>query len=79
MGLAMRLGTEFIAASLVGLGAGYLLDQWLHTAPWLMLAMLLIGFAAGVLNVTRAAAEMNRAAPLPPTSTPIPDGDEDDE
>lgn len=78
MGRGIRLGTEFIAAILVGVGAGYLLDQWLKTTPWIMLVMLLVGFAAGVLNVTRAAAEMNRAAPPPPTSAPIPDDDDDE-
>lgn len=79
MGRAFRLGTEFIAAILVGAVAGYLLDQWLKTTPWLMLVLLLIGFAAGVLNVTRAAAEMNKAAPLPPASDLDPGEDDDDD
>jgi len=78
MSRALRLGSEFIAAILVGAGAGYLLDQWLKTTPWLMLAMLLIGFAAGVLNVVRSAAELNRVAPPPPTSAPPGDDDEDE-
>ncbi len=78
MGRAMRLGTEFIAAVLVGAGAGYLLDRWLNTAPWLMLVMLLIGFAAGVLNVVRAAESMNRAAPPPPGSDLGPGSDDED-
>ena len=39
--------------------------------------MLLVGFAAGVLNVARAAAEMNKAAPVPPGSDLGPG--EDDE
>ena len=78
MGRGMRLGTEFIAAVLVGAVAGYLLDQWLHTAPWIMLVLLLVGFAAGVLNVTRAAAEMNRASPPPPDSDLGPGDDEEE-
>lgn len=65
LGRGLRLGTEFIAAILVGAGIGYVLDSWLGTGPWLLLAMLLVGFAAGVLNVTRAVAAMNRAAPPP--------------
>ena len=77
LGRAFRLGTEFIAAILVGAVVGYLLDQWLHTSPWIMLVMLLVGFAAGVLNVARAAAEMNKAAPVPPGSDLGPG--EDDE
>ena len=74
----MRLGSEFVAAILVGAGIGYLLDSWLKTGPWLMLVMLLVGFAAGVLNVIRSAEEMNRAAPPPTAAMRAPD-DEDDE
>lgn len=59
----LRLGTEFIAAILVGTGMGYVLDSWLGTAPWLLLGMLCVGFAAGVLNVTRSVAAMNKADP----------------
>lgn len=75
---ALRLGSEFIAAILVGAGAGFLLDQWLGTQPWIMLVLLLIGFAAGVLNVVRSVGEMNRAAPPPPGSDLGPEDDEDE-
>jgi ATP synthase protein I len=78
MSRGLRLGTEFIAAILVGAVAGYLLDLWLKTGPWLLLVMLLIGFAAGVLNVARAAADMNRASPPPPGSDLGPGSDEED-
>lgn len=74
----MRLGSEFIAAILVGAGIGYLLDLWLHTSPWLLLVMLLVGFAAGVLNVVRAANEMNKAAPPPTAAMRVPDDEEDE-
>ena len=73
----MRLGSEFIAAILVGTGIGYLLDLWLKTSPWLLLVMLMVGFAAGVLNVIRAASEMNKAAPPPTAAMRVPD-DEDE-
>ena len=76
---AARLGTEFIAAILVGAGIGYVADQALGTSPWVMLVMLLVGFASGVLNVIRAVTEMNRAnpAPLDADLGPVED-DEDD-
>ncbi len=73
----LRLGSEFIAAILVGAGIGYLLDLWLGTSPWLMLVMVLVGFAAGVLNVVRSAAQMNAAAPPPTDAMRVPDDDED--
>ncbi len=75
----LRLGSEFIAAILVGAGIGWLLDIWLKTGPWLLLVFVLVGFAAGVLNVARAAAEMNRASPPPPGSDLGPGKDEDDD
>ena len=74
----LRLGSEFIAAILVGAGIGSLLDQWLKTSPWLMLVMLMVGFAAGVLNVGRSAEEMNRAAPPPTAAMRVPDDEEDE-
>ena len=40
---------------LVGAGLGWLLDRWLGISPWGMIVFLLLGFAAGVLNVMRAA------------------------
>lgn len=79
MSRGLRLGSEFIAAVLVGAGMGYLLDLWLGTSPWIMLVMLMVGFAAGVLNMTRSVREMNRASPPPPGSDLGPGDDEDDE
>jgi len=78
MSRGLRLGSEFIAAILVGAGIGYLLDLWLKTSPWLLLVMVLVGFAAGVLNVVRSAAEMNRAAPPPTDAMRVPDDEEDE-
>src|SRR6266481_590989 len=39
----------------VGAAIGWLLDRWLGTSPCGMIVFLLLGFAAGVLHVTRAA------------------------
>ena len=50
-----RLSTELVAGVLVGAGLGWLLDRWLGTTPWGLILFLLLGFAAGVLNVMRAA------------------------
>ena len=66
MARGMRIGTEFIAAILVGAVIGYLIDLGLGTSPWGLLIMLLVGFAAGILNVTRVVAQMNAASPPPP-------------
>lgn len=65
MARGMRIGTEFIAAVLVGAGLGYLIDLGLGTSPLGLLILLLMGFAAGILNVIRVVAEMNAASPAP--------------
>lgn len=77
LGRGMRIGTEFIAAILVGAGLGYLIDLGLGTSPWGMLIVLLIGFAAGIRNVIRVVAEMNAASPAPPGSDLGPDAEDD--
>ncbi len=59
-GLAMRIGTELVAAIAVGVGVGYVLDMWLGTKPWLMVVFFFLGSAAGMLNVYRATAFMGR-------------------
>ena len=50
-----RLSSELVAGVAVGALIGWLLDRWLGIAPWGMIVFLLLGFAAGVLNVMRAA------------------------
>ncbi len=53
VGFALRVSSEFAAGVLVGAGLGWLVDRWLGTSPWGLIVLLLLGFAAGVLNVLR--------------------------
>ena len=55
LGFAMRIGVELVAALIIGVAIGYFLDQWLGTKPWLMLLGFVLGSAAGMLGVYRAA------------------------
>jgi ATP synthase protein I len=50
-----RLSSELVAGVLVGAGLGWLIDRWLSVSPWGLIVFLLLGFAAGVLNVMRSA------------------------
>jgi ATP synthase protein I len=51
-----RLSSELVAGVVVGAGLGWLIDRLLGISPWGLLVFLLLGFAAGVLNVVRASA-----------------------
>jgi len=77
MSRAYRLAAEFVAAIIVGAGLGYGIDFVAGTKPWAMVVLLLVGFAAGVLNVARAAKEMNDATAVPPGTPALPDDDDD--
>ena len=37
MGTAFKLGTEFVAAVVVGTIIGFILDTWFDTKPWLII------------------------------------------
>jgi ATP synthase protein I len=50
-----RLSSELVAGVLVGAGLGWLIDRLVGIAPWGFIIFLLLGFAAGVLNVMRSA------------------------
>ena len=50
-----RLSSELVAGVVVGAGLGWLIDRVLGISPWGLIVFLLLGFAAGVLNVMRSA------------------------
>jgi ATP synthase protein I len=50
-----RLSGELVAGVLVGAGIGWTLDRVLGISPWGLIVFVLLGFAAGVANVVRAA------------------------
>ena len=52
-GLAMRAVTELVVGIAVCMGLGWMVDKYFGTAPWVMLALMPFGIAAGVVNVMR--------------------------
>ena len=50
----------------MGAGIGWLIDRWVGTTPLAMIVFLLLGFAAGVLNVMRAAGVVQNNTLDPP-------------
>lgn len=71
-GKALKLSSEFVAGILVGAGLGYLLDTFAGTSPWGLIAFLMLGFAAGILNMLRAAGVVAEPAGRVPGGKPLP-------
>ena len=57
--LGVRYGSEFAGGVIAGAGAGFLVDQVFDWTPWGLLVGVTLGFAAGTLNVVRAAQSVN--------------------
>ena len=65
LGIAFRFTTEMVSALVVGGGLGWGIDwaadRWstIHTRPWGVVVMFILGAAAGIRNVLGAAKELN--------------------
>ena len=79
MGLAVRVGSEFVAAIVVGGFIGWQLDAWLGTKPAFLIAFFFLGVAAGVWNVIRATAPPRTEGPAPSDKKIPPSADEDED
>ena len=53
MGVGLRVGIELVSALVVAVAIGYGLDYLFGTRPILMAVFVLLGGAAGILNVWR--------------------------
>ena len=60
LGNAFKLGTELVAAVIVGTIIGFILDNWFGTKPILIIVFFFFGTAAGITNVIKAAKKMQK-------------------
>ncbi len=61
---------QFGITIIVFAGAGWMLDRWLGTLPWLLLLMVALGFAGGLISLVRrlpSQAARAKLKPPPPT------------
>jgi len=77
MGRAFRLASEFVAAIVVGGALGFGVDWLFKSQPWGIVIFMLLGFAAGVLNIIRATAELNAMTAVPPGTPAVKDDDDE--
>jgi ATP synthase protein I len=65
MGLGFRIAVELVSALCVGLALGWVCDRFLGTRPWGLIVFFLLGIAAGMVNVFRAAKQLGASPPTP--------------
>jgi ATP synthase protein I len=58
-GLAYAAAFSLFAAVVVGLAIGWLLDRWLGTRPWLLVAGIVLGAAAGFYEFIRSSSKLS--------------------
>ena len=60
LGNAFKLGTELVAAVIVGTIIGFILDNWFGTKPILIIVFFFFGATAGIVNVIKTARKMQK-------------------
>lgn len=58
-GIAYAAAFSLFAAVATGLLAGWLLDRWLGTWPWLLVTGVILGAAAGFYELIRSASKLS--------------------
>ncbi len=58
--LAYSMGLSFAFNVIGGIVIGILVDRWLNTAPWALLAGILLGVFSGLASIYRITNRLNR-------------------
>ena len=53
------VGIEFVGTVLVSAALGYFIDRFAGTKPWVMIALLVFGFIAGVYRAQKTSAQFD--------------------
>jgi ATP synthase protein I len=78
-GQAFKFSAELIVGVVFGGALGWVLDRQFGTAPWLMILLVILGFAAGLLNLIRSARKAQAENEALQRATPsVMDDDDDD-
>jgi ATP synthase protein I len=78
-GQAFKIAAELIAGVIFGGALGWFLDRQFGTLPLLLVVFVMVGFAAGMLNVIRGAKRAQaQAEPLQRASPSVSDTEDDD-
>lgn len=79
-GQAFKIAAELIAGVIFGGALGWFLDRQFGTLPLLLVVFVMVGFAAGMLNVIRGAKRAQaQAEPLQRASPSVSDTEDDDD
>lgn len=77
-GQAFKIAAELIAGLVFGGAVGWFLDRQFGTLPLLLVLFVMLGFAAGLLNVIRGARQAQALAePLQRASPSVRDADDE--
>lgn len=80
LGQAMKIAIELVVGIAVGGFIGKVLDDQFGTAPWLLIVFLMLGFAAGLMNIVRTARRLQaQAEPLQRNAKAVPDNEDEDD
>ena len=59
--LTLMVVTLFSSNILGGILVGYLLDQWLNTDPWMVIAGIVLGLTSAIIGLIRIMNRLNRS------------------
>ena len=59
-GFGFRISTEIVAALIVGVGIGIIVDNYFNTRPFGLIIFFILGSLAGILNVYRVMSRIEK-------------------